>query len=184
MKLSCKGCHLGEMLRSARKCLPGHSTICGVSGGGQQLSPLPGWKQRKKRLFGVVGRAEERMWSTVSEVAAGIRCYWDQPGTATNPSLVVGPIEHRSISELGTASGSREGRGRAKQEFLKTCTCWRKCCGKDLGDIPLKSGRLCRGEPTYPLCTGEPRKSRAMLVAVGGLSRTCRMALSCGRRRR
>lgn len=59
----------------------------------------------------MVGKAEGRMWSVVSEVAAGRRCYWDQPGAgdvaiATNPSLVVGPIECRSISELGTASGA------------------------------------------------------------------------------
>ena len=50
---------------------------------------------------------------------------------------------------------------------------------KDLGDISLKSWRLSWGEPPKPLCTGEPRKSRATLVHGGGLSRTWRMALSC-----
>lgn len=77
---------------------------------------------------------------------------------------------------------SKEGKQRKKgsKSTPKPVTCWKKHWGKGLGDISLKSGHLSRGEPPQPLCTGEPQKSRAMLVDGGGLSRTWRMALSWG----
>lgn len=113
--------------------------------------------------------------------------YWDQLGTgnvvtAMNPSLTVGFIGGQRHCRAGDSFWSSEGRGRDEQDTLRACTCRRKRWEKDLGDVPLKSGRLSRGEPAYPLCTGELRKSRAMLAAGGGVSRTCRMALSCGKR--
>lgn len=150
---------------------------------------LPAWKQREKKLCGLVGRAEGSTWSAASEVAAAgtSRHYWDQLGTgnvvtAMNPSLTVGFIGGQRHCRAGDSFWSREGRGRDEQDTLRACTCRRKRWEKDLGDVPLKSGRLSRGEPAYPLCTGELRKSRATLAAGGGVSRTCRMALSCGKR--
>lgn len=91
---------------------------------GQWWPPaLPGWKQREKKLCGLVGRAEGSTWSAASKVAAAgtSRHYWDQLGTgnvvtATNPSLMVGFIGDRGIAELGTASGAE----RAEEGVSKT----------------------------------------------------------------
>lgn len=76
---------------------------------------------------------------------------------------------------------SKQGKQRKKgcKRAPKPVTCWRKHWGKGLGDISLKSGHFSWGELPQTVCTGEPRKSRAMLGDGRGLSRTWRMALSC-----
>lgn len=97
------------------------------------------------------------------------------PGTEQK----TGDITQTSLSSRLHLQGGEAEKEGMQEHPSKPVTCWRKHWGKGLGDISLKSGHLSRGEPPQPLCTGEPAKSRAMLVDGGGLSRTWRMALSC-----